>query len=121
MNIEPIWIMQDVVLSIHKRQISEHGGSEGVRDLGLLESALDRPKNLYFYSNPKPNIEKMAASYAYGIVKNHPFIDGNKRVAYVTSQLFLRLNNRKLASVSSLSKYKTFIALANGTLLEKGF
>jgi len=86
---EPTWILDEVVEAIHLRQIAEHGGSEGVRDTGLLSSALARPKNLFAYSNPKPDLAALAASYAFGIVKNHPFVDGNKRTAYVVCGTFL--------------------------------
>ncbi len=74
--IAPIWIEESVVIAIHRRQLAEHGGSDGIRDKGLLESALFRPKNQFTYSNP--SIFDLAAAYGYGMAKNHPFIDGNK-------------------------------------------
>jgi death-on-curing protein len=92
---EPEWIAFNVVLAIHEAQLAEHGGSVGVRDLGLLESALERPKNLYRYSNPELLYE-LAATYAFGIVKNHPFTDGNKRTAWVVCAVFLELNGISL-------------------------
>ena len=113
-----IWVRDDVVLAIHRRQIAEHGGIEGVRDNGLLESALRKPQNLYYYEKPKPDIASLAASYAYGIIKNHPFIDGNKRTAFVVSMLFLRINDIILIA-SGEDKYKMFIELAAGNLIEE--
>ncbi len=79
--IAPIWIEQSVVIAIHHRQLAEHGGSDGIRDKGLLESALFRPKNQFTYGNP--TIFYLAAAYGYGIAKNHLFIDGNKRTSFV--------------------------------------
>ena len=90
MKIEPVWIELPLVLAIHNRQLAEHGGSEGIRDQGLLESALFRPLNLLNYGNP--SIFELAAAYGYGITKNHPFIDGNKRTSYVVMRTFLKLN-----------------------------
>ncbi len=115
---EPIWIRCDVVLAIHKRQIAEHGGAEGLRDLGLLESALARPKNLLAYSEAPFDLCELAASYGYGLAKNHAFVDGNKRVAYVTCLTFLKLNGRTL-DVALHEKYSTFLQLASGEIGEK--
>lgn len=99
-----IWIADGVALAIHHRQIAEHGGLEGIRDEGLLESALSRPQNLLAYSKSPPDMASLAAAYAYGIVKNHPFVDGNKRTAYVVTRTFLRLNGYDLQT-SSQEKY----------------
>ncbi len=118
MNNKPVWVQDDVVLAIHRRQIAEHGGLDGIRDKTLLESALQKPKNLYAYGEPPPSVAAMAASYAYGIIKNHPFLDGNKRTAFVVCVLFLQLNGLKL-DVSQKDKYETFISLASGSLSEK--
>ncbi len=115
---EPIWVRYDVVMAIHRRQLAEHGGGEGIRDAGLLESALDKPKNLYHYSNAKTSLAAMAASYAYGIALNHPFVDGNKRTAFITCQLFLRLNGIKVMA-SQAEKYEAFIRLASGDMPEQ--
>ena len=79
----PVWISEEVVVAIHRRQLAEHGGKEGLRDAGLLSSALARPKNLVAYSNHQPDLAMLAAAYAFGLTKNHPFVDGNKRTAYV--------------------------------------
>ena len=116
---EPIWIKGDVVLAIHRRQLSEHGGRDGVRNSGLLDSALNKPKNLYLYNNPEPDLAALAASYAYGIARNHPFIDGNKRTTFVVCRLFLKLNGANLTA-SQEEKYNTFLKLAAGDLSEQG-
>jgi death-on-curing protein len=84
------WIDPAVVLAIHDEQLSEHGGMSGTRDMGLLQSALARPAQLEAYRDP--DVFDLAAAYAYGIARNHPFIDGNKRTAYVVCMLFLRLH-----------------------------
>ena len=115
---QPIWIRRDVVLAIHKRQLAEHGGAEGVRDLGLLDSALARPKNLLSYSENQLDLCSLAAAYGYGIARNHPFIDGNKRTAYVTCLTFLKINGRSL-DVSLDERYSTFLKLASGDLTEE--
>ncbi len=75
------WVAKDVVLAIHDRQIAEHGGTSGIRDVGIVDSALARPQNLDAYG--QPDIADLAAAYAYGIAKNHGFADGNKRTAWV--------------------------------------
>jgi death-on-curing protein len=85
-----IWIDPAVVLAVHDQQIAEHGGIDGVRDMGLLESALARPVQLEAYGDP--DVFDLAATYAHGIARNHPFVDGNKRTAYVVCMLFLRLH-----------------------------
>ena len=91
---EPVWVDLSVVLAIHDEQLAEHGGASGVRDLGLLESALSRPKNRHAYENA--SIAVLAASYAYGLARNHPFVDGNKRTSFVVAELFLALNGLEL-------------------------
>ena len=117
MATEPIWIIPEAVIAIHKRQISEHGGGNGLRDPGLLDSALAKPKNIFTYSNKKTPISELAAAYAIGIARNHPFVDGNKRIALVISLLFLKLNRWELICAAD-DLYKTFMALADGTLSE---
>ena len=94
MAAEPRWVAASVVLAIHDEQVAEHGGGAGVRDKGLLESALSRPKNLFAYE--AAGMAQLAAAYAYGICKNHPFVDGNKRTSLVVAELFLALNGRVL-------------------------
>jgi death-on-curing protein len=115
---EPIWIRDEVVVAIHRRQLAEHGGLEGIRDEGLLQSALYRPKNLLAYSESPPDMASLAAAYAYGIVKNHPFVDGNKRTAYVVMRTFLKLNGYDIQA-SSEEKYQIWLALATGKLSEE--
>lgn len=112
------WLLEETVYAIHRRQIAEHGGSDGVRDEGLLLSALARPQNLYAYSDETPDISALAASLAYGIAKNHPFIDGNKRTALVVSRTFLLLNGFNIEA-SQEEKYLTFLKLAEGNLSEE--
>jgi death-on-curing protein len=117
---EPIWVLTESVKAIHKRQLAEHGGRIGIRDLGLLESALARPKNAFLYSKGKSSIQSLAAIYAYAITKNHPFVDGNKRVAFVVCMLFLKLNKWSvLASQETL--YTAFWDLAAGKVSEENF
>ncbi len=112
------WLLEETVYAIHKRQIAEHGGSDGVRDEGLLLSALARPQNLLAYSEDTPDIAALAASLAYGIAKNHPFIDGNKRTALVVARTFLLLNHCHLNAPQE-EKYTTFLSLAEGNLSEE--
>ena len=112
------WLLEETVYAIHKRQIAEHGGSDGVRDEGLLLSALARPQNLLAYSEETPDISALAASLAYGIAKNHPFIDGNKRTALVVARTFLLLNGFSLEATQE-EKYLTFLKLAEGNLSEE--
>jgi death on curing protein len=90
------WLDKDVVLAIHESQIAEHGGASGVRDLGLLESALARPQNAAAYSDV--DVADLAALYALGVIKNHPFVDGNKRVGTVLLETFLELHEHELAA-----------------------
>jgi death-on-curing protein len=111
------WISIDRVLAIHSRQISEHGGSDGLRDRGLLESALFRPQNIETYE-PDSDIATLAAAYAFGIVKNPPFIDGNKRTGYVVMETFLIKKGFEL-NATPAEKYLTIISLAEGTLSEE--
>jgi death on curing protein len=110
-----LWVQEDVACAIHLEQLREHGGGAGVRDLGLLQSALARPENLAAYGDP--DVAALAASYAFGIARNHPFIDGNKRTAYVVCELFLALNGHVLTT-SDADSTLTFLALAAGDLTE---
>jgi death-on-curing protein len=111
------WLTIDRAVAIHRRQIAEHGGSDGVRDMGLLESAFARPQNIEAYE-PDADIARFAAGYAFGIVKNHPFIDGNKRTGYVVMETFLVKNGFRLDATPA-DKYLTFISLADGSLSEE--
>jgi death-on-curing protein len=112
---KPTWIRKDVVLAIHRRQLAEHGGTEGLRDEGLLDSALTRPLNLIAYSEHQTDLEDLAAAYAYGIVKNHPFVDGNKRVGFVVCRTFLILNGADIDATQE-EKYTTVLKLAEGSI-----
>ena len=105
-------------MAINHRQISEHGGSEGLRDERLLTSALARPQNFFAYAQPPPDLAALAAAYAYGIARDHPFVDGNKRTALVAVRTFLLLNGVNLQA-SQDEKYLTFLQLAQGTLMEE--
>jgi death-on-curing protein len=113
-----VWVREDVVLAVHLRQLAEHGGGEGIRDEGLLQSALARPQNLLAYSAASPDLASLAAAYAYGIARNHPFVDGNKRTALIVARLFLLLNGMDLVATQE-EKYSTFLALAAGELSEE--
>ena len=93
-----LWIRQDTVIAIHEAQIAEHGGHIGLRDQGLLESGLARPRTLASYADPVPDVPTLAALYGLAIIKNHPFIDGNKRTALVIIELFLNLNGYQLTA-----------------------
>ena len=112
-----VWLLEETVIAIHQRQISEHGGSEGLRDEGLLASALARPQNVLAYAQPPPDLAVLAAAYAYGIARNHPFVDGNKRTALVATRTFLLLNGVNLEANQD-EKYLTFLQLAQGSLTE---
>jgi death-on-curing protein len=114
---EIVWLFEETVRAIHSRQIAEHGGRPGLRDEGLLLSALARPQNLSAYGDPAPDLAALAAAYAYGIAHNHPFIDGNKRVALVAARTFLLINGADLEA-SQEEKYVTFLRLAEGGLSE---
>jgi death on curing protein len=113
----PTWIRLDAVLEMHAESLREHGGPEGVRDMGLLESALARPQNLLAYSEETHSLSRLAAAYAKGIVANHAFVDGNKRTAFVVSLTFLLLNGITVTA-SKEDRVVTFWKLAEGTLSE---
>lgn len=113
-----VWLDPQVLLAIHEEQLAEHGGAAGTRDLGLLESALARPQHLTVYE--KPDAAALAAAYGYGIARNHPFVDGNKRTAYVAVELFLDLDGYEL-SAGDADCVMTMLALAAGDLDEATF
>lgn len=113
-----VWIEASVVLAVHDEQLAEHGGAGGVRDAGLLESALARPLQLASYG--EPDVADLAAAYGFGLARNHPFIDGNKRTAFVAVELFLALNGWSLTA-DDASCVLTMLALAAGELSEAGF
>ena len=112
---EPAWVDPAVVLAIHDEQLAEHGGQIGVRDQGLLESALARPRTQYTYG--ESSLPRLAASYAFGISCNHPFIDGNQRTSLVVAELFLVLNGMELRATDA-ECVSTFLAIAAGELTE---
>ena len=113
---EPVWIDIGVVLAIHDEQIAEHGGQAAVRDRGLLESALARPKNQFAYGEHA--LLRLAASYTFGISRNYPFKDGNKRTSLVVAELFLMLNGFELTATDA-ECVTTFQQLAAGDLTEE--
>jgi death on curing protein len=115
-----VWLEKALVLAIHDRQLAEFGGSDGVRDVALLESALARPQQLYAYGDPPPDLAQLAASLAFGLARNHPFVDGNKRTAYVAYRTFLALNGADLDAPDE-EKYLTLLSLAEGKLSEQQF
>ncbi|GLK76798.1 death-on-curing protein [Methylopila jiangsuensis] len=112
---EPFWLDDEILLQAHDWSIAIHGGLSGLRDVAALESALARPRNKWAYG--ETDLFALAASYGFGLARNHPFADGNKRAAYMATRLFLERNGSKLAA-SEEDKIKTFLALAAGTLSE---
>jgi len=115
---EPEWVDARVVESFHYEQIREHGGLHGIRDQGMLDSALNRPQQSFAYSSP--DLCAMAAAYAFGLAKNHPYLDGNKRTAAITCELFLNLNGIQF-TVDEVVKYPHYLALASGEHTEESF
>ncbi len=113
---EPKWLTNQLVQAIHSQAVAEFGGSQGVRDRGLLESALDRPRNLYTYGDD-PSPFDLAAAYCVGIVKNHPFIDGNKRTGDLTARAFL-FRSGYLFEPDEADEVNMIIALAAGEIDE---
>ena len=116
---EPVWISKEVVSALHLRQIAEHGGDAGMRDETLLESALTRPLQRFSY-DPSADLFALAASYATGLAKNHPFVDGNKRTAFVVYRLFL-LRNGFTVTADKVDRYLSMLHLAAGELNEDAF
>jgi death on curing protein len=114
----PVWMEKEEVLVIHELQLTEHGSAEAVRDEGLLESALARPKNLLAYAEEPNSLTQMASAYSFGLASNHPFIDGNKRTALVVALTFLELNRIEI-STSQEDIYMIFWLVAQGKSSEK--
>ena len=112
------WLSSELIHAVHDEQLAEHGGGAGVRDANLLESALARPQQLAHYG--EPDVAALAASYGFGIARNHPFIDGNKRTAFVAVELFLALNGTDLIA-SDADAVVHMLALAAGRLSEADF
>ncbi len=113
-----VWLVPAVLVAVHEEQLGEHGGGAGTRDAGLLESALARPRQLAHYG--QPDAAALAACYGYGLARNHPFVDGNKRTAFVSVELFLALNGWTL-DADDADCVMTTLALASGTLDEPTF
>lgn len=109
------WIQSAVLLAVHDEQIAEHGGPAGLRDAALLESALARPQQLAAYG--QPDVAALAAAYGFGLARNHPFVDGNKRTAFIAIELFLALNGHELRA-TDVDCVSTMLALAAGELSE---
>jgi death on curing protein len=114
----PSWIEKPLAIAIHRHQLAEHGGRDGVRDEGPLDSALARPRHLFACSDPTTGIPTLAAAYAFGIAKNHAFIDGNKRTAYVVCRTFLILNGYDFA-VDRVARYEMVMKLAAGEMQQE--
>ena len=112
------WVDKRALILLHDESLAEHGGSSGLRDEGLLESALSRAQNLAAYGDP--GIAELAAAYAYGIAKNHPFVDGNKRAAFLAAGVFLHLNGMRLTASQAEATVAVF-TLAAGDLDEAAF
>lgn len=115
---EPIWISAELAEAIHDRQLAEHGGLPGVRDRGMFESALARPQQLAAYGGADVDLPALAAAYAFGLARNHPFADGNKRTAYVVCRMFLMLNGWDLVGPVA-DRYPVFLGLAEGSISEQ--
>src|SRR5690606_41373454 len=109
-----VWISRELTLAIHDRQLAEHGGGSGVRDSGLLDSALARPQQLFAYGHPPPDLADLAASLAHGLARNHPFVDGNKRTAAVLCEVFIELNDGHLEA-DDVELYPQYTGLAQGS------
>lgn len=116
---EPIWIEEQEALVLHERLLALHGGASGIRDAGLLQSAIARPRQIQAYADD-PDAIDMAAAYTAGIVRNHPFVDGNKRTGFIVGILFLELNGYRFTA-SEEAAAQAVVALAGGTLDEEGY
>ncbi len=115
---QPVWVPLQAIVIIHDRQIARHGGAAGIRDMGLLEAAAERPRNRLAYGTPR--LDELSAAYAFGIAKAHAFIDGNKRTAFVTAATFLRLNGHALRP-DPFDGVRAMEALASGAMAEAAF
>jgi death on curing protein len=115
---EPEWVLRETVLALQEQSLASFGGLAGIRDEGMLDSALSRPANLFAYG--KPTLYELAAAYAYGLAKNHPFLDGNKRAAFVAAVVFLELNGRRFTATEADAAVCT-LALAAGEMTEAAY
>ena len=111
----PVWVLKETLLALHEQLLAEFGGSAGIRDEGLLDSALARPENLFAYG--RPNVFDLAASYGFGLVKNHAFIDGNKRMGFAVAVMFLEMNGFRFAAAEADATVRT-LALSAGAMKE---
>jgi death-on-curing protein len=110
---EPVWVMRSVIDAMHDMQLAEHGGASDVRDEGLLESALARPQNLHVYG--ESNLCALAAAYAFGLARDHPYVDGNKRTAFLAAYVFLKINGISLTA-TEIDATAAMLNLASGTI-----
>jgi death-on-curing protein len=113
---EPIWLTRQIIVAIHDEQLAIHGGASGLRDEGMLESALDRPRNKWAYENTE--LPELAAAYAFAIARNHPFVDGNKRTSLLAIYTFLGLNGFDFV-VPEAEAAAVILALAAGEVSEE--
>lgn len=113
-----VWLDQAVMLAVHDEQLAEHGGGVGMRDMGMFDSAMNRPMHLAAYG--QPDVAELAAAYGFGLARNHPFVDGNKRTAFVAMELFLALNGYGLTA-SDADCVLTMLAVAAGEMSESDF
>lgn len=117
MSGSPRWISKKALLLLHEESLAEFGGGRGLRDEGLLDSALARPENVHFYQ-PESTIPDLAAAYGYGLAKNHAFVDGNKRAAFLAIGLFLTMNGYRLKA-SQIDAIRTMLGVAAGEISEQ--
>lgn len=115
---EPTWITKEILITVHAELLNRFGGLAGIRDEGLLDSALNRPKHLFSFS--RPTLFQMAASYAHGVVKNHPFLDGNKRTGFMSAYIFLGVNGWSLEAPEEEAVLET-LSLAAGETSEEAY
>lgn len=118
MSADVVWIDRTAIIALHERVLALHGGRAGIRDQALLESSLARPRHLAAYGDP--DVCALAAAYAFGIARNHPFVDGNKRTAFLAAYVFLARNGRRLTAPEDAATW-SMMALAAGDLDEEGF
>ncbi len=115
---EPVWVMRSVIDAMHDMQLAEHGGASGIRDEGLFDSALARPQNVHAYG--ESDLCALAAAYAFGIARNHPYIDGNKRTAFLAAYVFLNINGLTLTA-NEVDATRAMLGLASGADDEETF
>ncbi len=116
----PVWVLRDAVVAVQEQLLAAFGGASGIRDAGLLESALARPEKRFAYERSAVSVFDLAAAYAFGLAKNHPFVDGNKRIALATAVVFLELNGYRFEAGEAEAVIRT-LALAAGELKENEY